>query len=204
MKKYMCLSAFVFGTILSFAAMAETKTYVCGENCTATLNDDGVLRISGTGAMYDHTQTPYTLTTNAPWCDDRTRITSLIVENGITSVGRSAFKGFPLQNVELASSVQVVKYGAFDEIGGISSIIVSSTTQWQSQEDMYNTDNITLYCRGDLNACKDNFLANQDRFYNVGVAVGPRENKRIYTIEEARQAVEAAGTDTVNFRIRYK
>jgi len=28
--------------------------------------------------------------------------------------------------------------------------------------------------------------------------------KRIYTIEEARQAVEAAGTDTVNFRIRYK
>ena len=30
------------------------------------------------------------------------------------------------------------------------------------------------------------------------------EPKRIYTVEEARQAVEAAGTDTVNFRIRYK
>ena len=28
--------------------------------------------------------------------------------------------------------------------------------------------------------------------------------KRIYTVEEARAAVEAAGTDTVNFRIRYK
>ncbi|MBR6327341.1 MAG: hypothetical protein IKR60_00505, partial [Alphaproteobacteria bacterium] len=28
--------------------------------------------------------------------------------------------------------------------------------------------------------------------------------RRIYTVEEARQAVEAAGTDTVNFRIRYK
>ena len=28
--------------------------------------------------------------------------------------------------------------------------------------------------------------------------------RRIYTLEEARQAVEAAGTDTVNFRIRYK
>ncbi|MBR6327937.1 MAG: hypothetical protein IKR60_03565, partial [Alphaproteobacteria bacterium] len=28
--------------------------------------------------------------------------------------------------------------------------------------------------------------------------------KRIYTVEEARQAVEAAGTETVNFRIRYK
>ncbi|MBP5615709.1 MAG: hypothetical protein J6X42_04080 [Alphaproteobacteria bacterium] len=30
------------------------------------------------------------------------------------------------------------------------------------------------------------------------------EPKRIYTLEEARQAVEAAGTDTVNVRIRYK
>ncbi|MBP5615458.1 MAG: leucine-rich repeat domain-containing protein [Alphaproteobacteria bacterium] len=28
--------------------------------------------------------------------------------------------------------------------------------------------------------------------------------KRIYTVEEAKQAVEAAGTETVNFRIRYK
>ncbi|MBP5614948.1 MAG: hypothetical protein J6X42_00110 [Alphaproteobacteria bacterium] len=28
--------------------------------------------------------------------------------------------------------------------------------------------------------------------------------KLIYTVEEAREAVEAAGTDTVNFRIRYK
>ena len=30
------------------------------------------------------------------------------------------------------------------------------------------------------------------------------EPKRIYTLEEARQAVEAAGTETVNVRIRYK
>ncbi|MBP5615799.1 MAG: hypothetical protein J6X42_04545, partial [Alphaproteobacteria bacterium] len=27
---------------------------------------------------------------------------------------------------------------------------------------------------------------------------------RIYTVEEARQAVESAGTDTVKFRIKYK
>ena len=31
-----------------------------------------------------------------------------------------------------------------------------------------------------------------------------KEPKRIYTVEEARAAVEAAGTDTVNVRIRYK
>ena len=37
---------------------------------------------------------------------------------------------------------------------------------------------------------------------NSGSSTG--SGKRIYTVEEARQAVEAAGTETVNFRIRYK
>ncbi|MBP5616110.1 MAG: hypothetical protein J6X42_06180, partial [Alphaproteobacteria bacterium] len=37
-----------------------------------------------------------------------------------------------------------------------------------------------------------------------GTGSSTGSGKRIYTVEEARQAVEAAGTDTVNFRIRYK
>ena len=39
--------------------------------------------------------------------------------------------------------------------------------------------------------------------YEDGKIVGFK-NKRIYTVEEAKQAVEAAGTDTVRFRISYK
>ena len=41
---------------------------------------------------------------------------------------------------------------------------------------------------------------------NSGTTSGgeTQPTRRIYTVEEARQAVEAAGTDTVNVRIRYK
>ena len=46
---------------------------------------------------------------------------------------------------------------------------------------------------------------NGDNGGNVNNNSGSQsEPKRIYTVEEARAAVEAAGTDTVNFRIRYK
>lgn len=39
---------------------------------------------------------------------------------------------------------------------------------------------------------------------NGGTGSSTGSGKRIYTVEEALQAVEAAGTDTVKFRIRYK
>ncbi|MBP5615876.1 MAG: hypothetical protein J6X42_04945, partial [Alphaproteobacteria bacterium] len=41
-------------------------------------------------------------------------------------------------------------------------------------------------------------------YYDANGKLTGFTGKRIYTVEEARQAVEAAGTDTVNFRIRYK
>ena len=59
----------------------------------------------------------------------------------------------------------------------------------------------------------NNIALNDPNPVNSGNSVGENggsggssngSGKRIYTIEEARQAVEAAGTETVNFRIRYK
>ncbi|MBR6327448.1 MAG: hypothetical protein IKR60_01050, partial [Alphaproteobacteria bacterium] len=68
------------------------------------------------------------------------------------------------------------------------------------------------YCTGD--ACTAMVMAENTNhpieYHNKSYASiddlfeGKYLPKRIYTVEEARQAVEAAGTDTVNFRIRYK
>ncbi|MBR6327264.1 MAG: hypothetical protein IKR60_00105, partial [Alphaproteobacteria bacterium] len=41
-------------------------------------------------------------------------------------------------------------------------------------------------------------------YYDANGKLTGFTGKRIYTVEEARATVEAAGTDTVNFRIRYK
>ena len=92
--------SFILTLILSFNAMAETKTYQCGENCTATLDDSGVLRVSGTGEMYDYdSQTRF----ETPLYNDRKDIKSIIVEEGITSVGHYTFYDcMNIEQIELA------------------------------------------------------------------------------------------------------
>lgn len=57
-----------------------------GTNLSWTLDDNGVLTINGTGTMKD-----FTSTENIPWFTNRESITSIIIEDGITSIGNYAF-----------------------------------------------------------------------------------------------------------------
>jgi len=67
----------------------------CGENLTWTLTEDGVLTISGTGAMTNFANM------GAPWADYIGSITSVIVEEGVTTIGNSAF--YYCQNLQTIS-----------------------------------------------------------------------------------------------------
>mgnify|MGYP003302472994 CR=1 FL=1 len=74
--------------LAAFTVRAEVKTYQCGENCTATLDENGVMRVSGTGAMYKYnSSTRY----QTPWYDDRASIKTIVVEEGITTIENYAF-----------------------------------------------------------------------------------------------------------------
>ena len=62
----------------------------CGENATWTLtgtDNDLTLTISGSGAMDDYFESPI------PWESQKTKIKTIIVEEGITYIGDSAFQG---------------------------------------------------------------------------------------------------------------
>lgn len=59
----------------------------CGDNLTWSLNSDGVLTISGTGAMPDYS---YSID-NAPWSDYYSSIESVVIESGVTSIDDYAF-----------------------------------------------------------------------------------------------------------------
>ncbi len=59
----------------------------CGENLTYVLDSDGVLTISGTGDMEDYYYSP------PLWYESSESIKEVIVENGVTSIGNSAFAG---------------------------------------------------------------------------------------------------------------
>ena len=64
---------------------AESGT--CGENLTWNY-EDGVLTISGSGDMTD-----YAFDNRSPWDGKRLYISSVVIENGVTSIGDYAFYG---------------------------------------------------------------------------------------------------------------
>ena len=60
----------------------------CGQNAYYYIYSDGTLDICGTGAMYD-----YSGFTHPPWYDSRDDITKIVISDGITQLGVSAFIG---------------------------------------------------------------------------------------------------------------
>ncbi len=80
----------------------------CGENLTWTLDKEGTLTISGTGAMDDYSQNG----TTVPWTPSE--IKSLVIENGVTSIGPRAFYGCSdLKEVSISQGVSSIGYMAF-------------------------------------------------------------------------------------------
>ena len=81
MKKLFTLIVAICATTLAWADASGW----CGENVTFTyVNSTGTLTISGTGAMKDYN------TSQAPW--SAYSIKKVVINNGVTSIGNSAFK----------------------------------------------------------------------------------------------------------------
>lgn len=184
----------------AFAAQAEVKTYQCGENCMATLDENGVMRVSGTGPMYEYNrETRY----ETPWYEDRTSIKTLIVEDGVTTVGsRAFFHCVNIQTIDVAKSVQSISAAAFDSLPTVKNITMSDSTVWNYQEnfnDKVNSPDITIHCRGVLAKCEENLMKNQTKTKSHVTAIA-KFGKKIYTVEEAAAASNKAN----RISIRYK
>ena len=58
-----------------------------GSNLTWTLDSEGVLTISGSGDMYNYGSSDF----SAPWDGSRSRVKSVVIADGVTSIGEYAF-----------------------------------------------------------------------------------------------------------------
>ena len=82
----------------------------CGENLTWTLTDDGVLEISGTGDMDKYG------IWGSPWYSYKSHITTVVVNDGVTSVGSYAFEACEnVTTINIPNSVNKIGQGAFRE-----------------------------------------------------------------------------------------
>ena len=72
-------------------SVSSTVSYsgTCGENVNWALYDDGTLVISGSGKMTDFYASE---SGPAPWYEHSEMITTVVVENGVTTLGDYAFR----------------------------------------------------------------------------------------------------------------
>ena len=91
----------------------------CGTDLTWTLYDTGELVINGTGAMadYDYDQ--------APWYANCEKITSVVIRDGVTTIGGWAFDCCSsLTSVTIPASVTSIGEGAFDGCSSLTSVTI--------------------------------------------------------------------------------
>lgn len=111
-------------TLLSFFAppsvSARAESNACGDGVYYTLSN-GTLTIGGAGEMAHYNDS------DAPWADRAEEITAVIVEEGVTSVGNSAFSGLKrLSSVQMADSVRSISAFAFKGCTALSSVRFSA------------------------------------------------------------------------------
>ena len=125
------LSAMMLFTAVPFAASAAaTAEQSVGASsgttgdCTWTLDDNGTLTISGNGAMGNYSKDYYngTWITSAPW---GANIKSVVIENGVTSIGDEAFFGCTgLTSVTIPDSVTSIEYRAFEDCTELTMVTI--------------------------------------------------------------------------------
>jgi hypothetical protein len=122
------------GAVSSFAQVASGE---CGENLTWMLEEDGTLTISGTGTMTDYTY-------YAPWRSYAFRIITVIIENGVTSIGNGAFSECRnLTSVTIPESVTSIENDAFHNCYSLTSVTIPGSVTSIGNDAFYYCSSLT-------------------------------------------------------------
>ena len=115
----MCVSLLAGVTVPASAATSGT----CGTNLTWNLDGNGVLTISGTGAMED-----YEFYSAVPWCNNTTSVKTVIIEDGVTSIGNIAFAScYYLTEITIPNSVTSIGSSAFYQCDSLTEITIPNS-----------------------------------------------------------------------------
>ncbi|MDE6635842.1 MAG: leucine-rich repeat domain-containing protein, partial [Lachnospiraceae bacterium] len=135
MQKFVLCLMFVFGTMVLVGtdAKAELKNGKCGDNVTYSFDSDTrVLTISGEGPMKDYVAadilkpsskaSPFSIAVSP-----NDMINSVVIENGVTSIGNYAFNTGYLKSITIPDSVTSIGTGAFEDCAFLESVTIPNS-----------------------------------------------------------------------------
>lgn len=110
-----------FGDSVNVTFVADKDN--CGDNATWTLDDNGKLTISGTGAIYD-----FAANFKAPWDGVRDKIKTVEIEDGITRIGEDNFFYCDnLTSISIPESVTSIGSDAFDNDDALTEVTIPAS-----------------------------------------------------------------------------
>ena len=127
------------GGIMALSTVASGECGIGGTNVTWTLDDAGLLTISGSGYM-----DIYSSASSVPWYSYRSQITSAVIGSGVASIGRHAFYGYSgLTSVTIPDSVKSIEYCAFYGCRGLTSVTIPDSVTSIDTSTFYGCSSLT-------------------------------------------------------------
>jgi len=164
-----------------YAACAGTDTAITYEEETATIggtSDDGltwtydeangVLTISGNGPMANYNSS------NTPWDDYLSKVTALVVKEGVTSVGNYAFyNGSKIASVTLPEGITSICERAFYNCGNITSLNLPDSIAYIGYLAFYNCEDLAdIHFPSSLITIDEDAFKNCDSLVSVDLPEG--------------------------------
>lgn len=113
-----CLACLLLLSARTHAA-AITQSGTCGSNLTWTLDVEGTLTISGSGAMTGYAAK------GAPWYTKRAGIKTIVMEAGVTTIGNNAFYDCTAAaDVSIPAGVTSIGDQAFYNCAGLTQVVL--------------------------------------------------------------------------------
>ena len=142
----MVLSLLAGGIAYQSARAEEAASGQCGPNLWWRFDPStGIITIEGTGEMddYEHPE-------NAPWAAFSGSIRKIVFQSGVTAIGRNAFAGCAVEEVEFPDTLTAIKQNAFQDCEKLTEIDLSATALTTIEECAFsgcptlNEDNVNL------------------------------------------------------------
>ena len=110
----------------------------CGTNVTYTfVSSTGTLTIQGSGAMRDYSS-------SAPWYSYKDDIKTVIIEDGVTSIGYAAFSRCSgLTSITIPNSVTSIGESAFYNCSGLTSVTIPNSVTSIGEYSFYGCGGLT-------------------------------------------------------------